>query len=111
VLERFAQNTVRLEQVAEESRSQSAQIMDEVSESLVQLQFQDRVSQILAQVVSTMNELATSNSGLANGSASVTERAQEHMQRMMRSYTTDEQRRNHQGLDSQAVAPQDVTFF
>jgi methyl-accepting chemotaxis protein len=110
VLERFAQSTVRLEQVAEESRAQSAQIKDEVSESLVQLQFQDRVSQILAQVVSTMNELARSHSG-ASGAASVTERAQEHMQRMMRSYTTDEQRRNHQGLETQAVAPQEITFF
>ncbi len=111
VLERFAQSTVRLEQVAEESRAQSAQIKDEVSESLVQLQFQDRVSQILAQVVSTMNELAQSHSGGAGRSASVSERAQEHMQRMMSSYTTDEQRRNHQGVETQVVAPQEVTFF
>jgi hypothetical protein len=30
---------------------------------------------------------------------------------MMRSYTTEEQRRNHQGLATTDVAPQDVTFF
>jgi methyl-accepting chemotaxis protein len=99
VLDRFADNAARLEQVAEESRTQSAQIKGEIGEALVQLQFQDRVGQILAQVVSTMNDL-----GSARG-------AQEHMQKMMRSYTTEEQRRNHHGLTTDAVAPQDVTFF
>jgi methyl-accepting chemotaxis protein len=99
VLGRFATNAARLEHVAEESRTQSAQIKREIGEALVQLQFQDRVGQILAQVVSTMNDVGT-----AKG-------AQEHMQKMMRSYTTEEQRRNHQGLTTETVAPQDVTFF
>jgi methyl-accepting chemotaxis protein len=99
VLGRFAENAARLEHVAEESRTQSAQIKSEIGEALVQLQFQDRVGQILAQVVSTMNDVGT-----AKG-------AQEHMQKMMRSYTTDEQRRNHHGLATDTVAPQDVTFF
>jgi len=100
VLGRFAENAARLEHVADESRTQSAQIKSEIGDALVQLQFQDRVGQILAQVVSTMNDLGTAQGG-----------AQEHMQRMMRSYTTEEQRRNHQGLTTEAVAPQDVTFF
>jgi len=99
VLGRFAANAARLEHVAEESRTQSAQIKGEIGEALVQLQFQDRVGQILAQVVSTMNDVGT-----AKG-------AREHMQKMMRSYTTEEQRRNHQGLATETVAPQDVTFF
>jgi len=99
VLGRFAANAARLEHVAEESRTQSAQIKGEIGEALVQLQFQDRVGQILAQVVSTMNDVRT-----AKG-------AQEHMQKMMRSYTTEEQRRNHQGLAAEDVAPQEVTFF
>ena len=108
VLDRFAQNTVRMEQLADESRSQSTQIKGEVAEALVQLQFQDRVGQILAQVVSTMNELATPEDTAHAGSG---ERAQAHMQKMMRSYTTEEQRRNHEGLQTQSVAPQEVTFF
>ncbi|MEJ1964145.1 MAG: methyl-accepting chemotaxis protein [Gammaproteobacteria bacterium] len=112
VLERFARNTVRLEQVADESRSQSTQIKGEVSEALVQLQFQDRVGQILAQVVSTMNELSTPDTAAHGGNdAGGDDRAQEHIQKMMRSYTTEEQRRNHQGLETQSVAPQEVTFF
>ena len=99
VLGRFAANAAQLEHVAEESRTQSTKIKGEIGEALVQLQFQDRVGQILAQVVTTMNDLGT-----ARGS-------EEHMQKMMRSYTTEEQRRNHQGLTTEAVAPQDVTFF
>jgi methyl-accepting chemotaxis protein len=99
VLGRFAANAARLEHVAEESRTQSAQIKSEIGDALVQLQFQDRVGQILAQVVATMNGVGT-----AKG-------AQEHMQNMMRSYTTEEQRRNHQGLATTDVSPQDVTFF
>ena len=99
VLGRFAENAARLEHVAEESRTQSAQIKGEIGEALVQLQFQDRVGQILSQVVSTMHDLES-----ARG-------AQEHMQNMMRSYTTEEQRRNHHGLTTETVAPQDVTFF
>ena len=108
VLDRFAQNTVRMEQLADESRSQSRQIKGEVSEALVQLQFQDRVGQILSQVVSTMNELAASGAGTH---AADDDRAQEHIEKMMRSYTTEEQRRNHQGLETDSVAPQEVTFF
>jgi methyl-accepting chemotaxis protein len=99
VLGRFAESTARLERVADESRTQSAQIKDEIDEALVQLQFQDRTGQILAQVVSTMNDVVTTG-----GSA-------EQLERMMRSYTTEEQRRNHEGLATEAVAPQDVTFF
>jgi methyl-accepting chemotaxis protein len=110
VLDRFAQNTVRLSQVADDSRAQSAQIKEEIAQSLVQLQFQDRVGQILAQVVSTMNDLSTSH-GATDPDRSVEELAEQHMQRMMRSYTTDEQRLNHQGLETRAVASQDVTFF
>jgi methyl-accepting chemotaxis protein len=105
VLGRFATNAARLEQVADESRTQSTQIKGEIADALVQLQFQDRVGQILAQVVDTMNDLAS------QAQASTAAGADEHIQKMLRSYTTDEQRRNHQGLATEAVAPQDVTFF
>ena len=110
VLGRFAANTVRLEQIAGESRAQSAQIKGEIAESLVQLQFQDRVGQILTQVVSAMSDLgdARAHGGRAGSSSGS---AQQHMQRMMSSYTTDEQRRIHAGLEPAEVAPQDVTFF
>jgi methyl-accepting chemotaxis protein len=103
VLNRFSESTVRLQELAARSREQSAAIKDEIGESLVQLQFQDRVSQILRQVTSSMEQAMVHRASGAAGDAAV-----DHM---MNTYTTEEQRRNHQGLEPQAVAPQEVTFF
>jgi hypothetical protein len=58
VLARFAQNSAELTDLASQSRAESAAIKDEVCGSLVQLQFQDRVSQILSHVVSSMERLS-----------------------------------------------------
>jgi methyl-accepting chemotaxis protein len=110
VLARFAQNTAELTDLAKQSRAESAAIKDEVCESLVQLQFQDRVSQILSHVVASMERLSKQPTDTASSGIS-SDRAKEHVQEMMSTYTTDEQRRNHQGLAPDAVAPQAVTFF
>jgi methyl-accepting chemotaxis protein len=58
VLARFAQNSAELSDLATQSRAESAAIKDEVYGSLVQLQFQDRVSQILSHVVASMERLS-----------------------------------------------------
>jgi methyl-accepting chemotaxis protein len=105
VLSRFSQSTVRLREEAEQSREQSASIREEISESLVQLQFQDRVSQILRQVTTTMEQMAEGSP------ASVPETDASGVDRMLSTYTTEEQRRNHDGLAPDDVAPQEVTFF
>ncbi|MFN0301060.1 MAG: methyl-accepting chemotaxis protein [Burkholderiales bacterium] len=55
VLERFGAVTGRMAASAADLRQMSAEIKDEVAESLVQLQFQDRVTQILRQVYLSMN--------------------------------------------------------
>ena len=110
VLARFADSTAQLAEVAEHSRGESAAIKEEICESLVQLQFQDRTGQILAHVSSSMTQLAQSQGSTKSG-ADVKERAQAHVEKMVSSYTTEEQRRIHQGLAPQAVAPQEVTFF
>jgi hypothetical protein len=102
--------TAELSDLAKESRAESAVIKDEVCGSLVELQFQDRVSQILSQVVSSMERLCEE----ANDSGSVgisSERARQHAEEMMSHYTSEEQRRNHRDLVPDAVAPQAVTFF
>jgi methyl-accepting chemotaxis protein len=105
VLSRFSQSTVRLREEAEQSRQQSASIREEISESLVQLQFQDRVSQILRQVTATMEQVGDGSP------ANAPESEAGDIDRMLSTYTTEEQRRNHQGLTPQDVAPQEVTFF
>jgi methyl-accepting chemotaxis protein len=109
VLARFTDNTRALSALAEKSRADSAVIKAEVCESLVQLQFQDRVSQILAQVVASLSHMSTRVP--TDAAVDYSDRASEHVREMAGSYTTEEQRRNHQGRDASAVKPQSVTFF
>jgi methyl-accepting chemotaxis protein len=109
VLERFNQRTTNLAQAAQQSQKASEAIKNEVCESLVQLQFQDRVGQILQHVVDSMQEAEELPDTAESGSAQ--EHVQRHLDKMARTYTTEEQRRLHRGLESQAIAPQEVTFF
>jgi len=110
VLGRFKERTTELAEAAQQSQRASESIKSEVCESLVQLQFQDRVGQILQHIVGSMQrarELPVS----AGSGVSAREQIQQHLDSMMRSYTTDEQRQLHRGLGTQTAAPQDVTFF
>jgi len=109
VLERFRERTGRLVAAARQSGAESAAIKDEVCDSLVQLQFQDRTSQILAQVVAAMTGLTAQGATQASGEP--TAAVGEHLARMASTYTTDEQRRNHRGERQRNAASQDVTFF
>ena len=109
VLERFNQRTTSLAAAAQQSQQSGEAIKGEVCESLVQLQFQDRVGQILQNVVSSMDQveqLPVESSG-----SEADEQIRGHMENMARTYTTDEQRQLHRGLDAQAAVPQEVTFF
>jgi methyl-accepting chemotaxis protein len=110
VLERFNQRTTRLADVARQSQKASEAIKNEVCESLVQLQFQDRTGQILQHVVDSMQQADELPADM-EPDANVQEHVQRHLDKMARTYTTEEQRRLHSGLESQAVAPQEVTFF
>lgn len=108
VLDRFTQSTSQFAETAQRSMEQSHAIKDEVAKSLVQLQFQDRVSQILTQVVSSIGQMADwAGSNFAPRQTA----AREQIAEMLGSYATEEQRRNHQGLAVEAVAPQAITFF
>ncbi|HVO48866.1 MAG TPA: methyl-accepting chemotaxis protein [Steroidobacteraceae bacterium] len=110
VLARFAASTRELSEAADRARTESRAIKDEVCESLVQLQFQDRTSQILAQVIGSMQKLHADQLS-ADGSQSAAELAERHVEAMLNTYTTTEQRQNHDGVQSADIAPQEVTFF
>jgi methyl-accepting chemotaxis protein len=110
VLERFNQRTTHLAEVARQSQRASEAIKGEVCESLVQLQFQDRVGQIMQHVVDSMRQ-AEELPDMAEPGGSAQEHVQQHLDKMARTYTTEEQRRLHRGLESQVIAPQEVTFF
>jgi methyl-accepting chemotaxis protein len=109
VLTRFRSRTQAMANAVDQANRQSGDIKEEVAHSLVQLQFQDRVSQILAHVSTSMRQLGTADA--TSGGAHSEELARRSLETMAASYTTDEQRRIHDGLDAKAVEPQQVTFF
>lgn len=94
---------------AAQSRDEHNSIKHGLEGALVKLQFQDRVSQILAHVSQAMRgadappQLAELRGGPSEG--------HDPLERMASGYTTEEQRRIHAGLDAGAVAPREVTFF
>jgi len=95
----LARSTGQVEQV-------NARVQGEVSETLVQLQFQDRVGQILQNVVQDMGKFASRLDG--NPSAVDLER---WMAELASTYTTSEQTAIHQGLSAELPAESDITFF
>jgi len=101
VLQRQRERVEKFIAAANGTRQQNAEIKENIEDALVQLQFQDRVSQILAQLVSAMTAADQLTGALAGQS----------LDEMAGKYTTDEQRRIHAGLAVEAVAPQEVTFF
>jgi len=109
VLERFNQRTASLAAAAQQSQQAGEAIKGEVCESLVQLQFQDRVGQILQNVVDGMQHVEALPVDV--GSSNAADKVREHMEGMARTYTTDEQRQIHRGMETQAAVPQEVTFF
>ena len=110
VLARFEHSTASLTASAEQSRTESAAIKAEICESLVQLQFQDRVSQILAHVAASMDDLSTqpANSTSAEEAAHL---ASEHADRMVSTYTTRRAAVESSGIETTAVEQSAVTFF
>jgi len=110
VLNRFESSTAELTTAAERSQREAVAIKEEICESLVQLQFQDRVGQILAQLSGSMDDL--SKRIAHSTSPQQTEQlAKEHAERMVSTYTTAEQRLNHEGVETSAVEQSAITFF
>ena len=109
VIARFESSTAALTATAQQSHEDSSAIKTEICESLVQLQFQDRVGQILAQVAGSMDDLLNKTANTSAGEAA--RLAKEHAEQMMSSYTTEEQKLNHQGIETSQVEQSAVTFF
>lgn len=107
ILGRFGDLSAALEASAESLRGENRRIREEVEDSLVHLQFQDRTSQILAHVVQSMQQAADeAAAGPLSG-----ERVDALLTRMEAGYSTQEQIMNHQGTDAPAVKAQAVEFF
>jgi methyl-accepting chemotaxis protein len=112
VLANFGGMTERLLNSAKEFRGEGEVIKDEVMESMVQLQFQDRVGQIMSHVVKSLGQMDESAApGASPMGAAEPAGSETHLSGMVQTYTTDEQRRIHDGAAAIAAAPQAVDFF
>ncbi len=106
ILEGFKRVTGDLADTANTLRRQHQGIQQEVAESLVSLQFQDRIGQMLGHVRQDMERLERH---LATGPEHLD--AQDWLDNLASTYTTAEQHAVHGGKSSQAPADSDITFF
>lgn len=112
VLERFNSITERLAGSAEILQKESVGIRDEITEVLVALQFQDRVSQILAHVRDNMEGLHLHLEQCRESPGEVAQiDAQAWLAEMELTYATEEQRLIHHGGRASSVQEQVITFF
>jgi methyl-accepting chemotaxis protein len=115
VLGRFHDVTSHLSDSAELLQRESTGIRDEISDVLVALQFQDRVSQILAHVRNNMDNLhrhlAECHEEQGRSGQRTQIDAKAWLAEMELTYATEEQRQIHHGAQASAAAEQEITFF
>ncbi len=115
VLDNFKEVATGLSESSKRLRSENEGIREEISDTLVYLQFQDRVSQILAHVRDSLDRLH------ANLEQYSVERSKDGvpsidvdawLDKMELGYATDEQRLNHRGGKAGAAPnAKEITFF
>ena len=115
VMAQFGTATTALSDSAEILRNESQIIGNEISEVLVALQFQDRVSQMLVHV---RNDLAKLEERLqecrqerAAGTALATMDARTWLKELAQTYTMPEQHAAHDGKQTAAETSSGITFF
>ncbi|MDO8350710.1 MAG: methyl-accepting chemotaxis protein [Gallionella sp.] len=113
VLEDFKEVAVGLSDSSKMLRRESEGMRAEISETLVYLQFQDRVSQILAQVRDNLDGLHErlvryADERRQGGMPAID--ADSWLSEMTLGYTTTEQRNNHRKSD-EAADNTEITFF
>ncbi len=114
VMARFQKVTSTLLESSTDLRESSKGIQDEISDVLVSLQFQDRVSQILSHVTEHMMMLPDRIKQLMEQGGqdeAVIINTQSWLEEMEASYTTTEQKLNHQGVTDHSAVQTQVAFF
>lgn len=116
VLSKFQQSGADILNSAQLLEHESTQVQSDIGEVLVNLQFQDRVSQILSHVIDNMDKLTShinqQKQSMAEGKALAPIDIKEWMTLLTKTYTTIEQVEIHQGKNA-TKAPNDseVTLF
>jgi methyl-accepting chemotaxis protein len=115
VLDEFRQATDVLVGSTTKLRTESEQIKEEVGHALVQLQFQDRVHQIMSHVKQNIGLLSEALAHSAEHLASAGELRGPEPARVLSaledSYAMSDERATHRGGQLAARAPTEVTFF
>lgn len=112
VIERFHGAASGLADSSRILNEASLGIRDEISDVLVSLQFQDRVSQILAQIRDDIHKFGAHVDACLDGGHCTAVDTAAWLDEMEKSYTTMEQRETHRGTAvTQAAVPSEITFF
>lgn len=115
VLQSFTNVTTNLSDSAELLQQESAGIRGELSDVLISLQFQDRVSQILVHVRNNMDKLHEHlQQYKRDKAASIPVKninIKTWLAEMEALYATQEQVHTHHGVQSSAATKQEITFF
>lgn len=116
VITRFSDAANALERTTQRLRAESLEVGAEISDVLVALQFQDRVSQILTHIsydIKKLHDYINSNGALPG--ADNTTSIQQWLHELAQTYTMPEQHAHHRGETvSKAVTTADegeITFF
>ncbi len=111
VLDRFSDVTRQMSDTTAQLQAESNDIRNEISEVLVALQFQDRVSQIMVHVRSNIDELHHYlETYEQNPQQRNTLDTSTWLKKMEQTYATDEQRQNHYGTTAESKE-HEITFF
>jgi methyl-accepting chemotaxis protein len=111
VVERFHGVASRLTESSCILNEASMGIRDEISDVLVSLQFQDRVSQILSHIRDDIRKLeAHVNECLDTGQCAPID-AEAWLDELSKTYTTTEQREMHGGASASQSSSSEITFF
>ncbi|GMR19450.1 MAG: methyl-accepting chemotaxis protein [Gammaproteobacteria bacterium] len=114
VMGRFQKVTTSLMDSTTELADAGTGIQNEISDVLVSLQFQDRVSQILEHVIkhiTVLRERLELLEATGDFDSVAPINVQSWLDEMESSYTTVEQKQNHRGIDNHNPAKTQVAFF
>lgn len=111
VLTRFQDTTSRLSESAGILQRESSGIRDEVSDVLVSLQFQDRVSQILSHVRTSLGEMCERVGQQLQQREGSSEDIRKWLNEMAKTYSTEEQRHIHRKVQRDFRPDSDVIYF
>lgn len=111
VIARFHSAASRLTESSAILNDASIGIRDEISDVLVSLQFQDRVSQILSHTRDDMRKFEAHVSDNLNAEKRTPIDAEAWLDELSKTYTTTEQRKMHSGADTAQSDSSEITFF